>query len=472
MTLERLRRDVLIAAAALAGALFCAWLIRRMGPQALVLPVAVLVAVKALARPAYVAGALLVGCVAVEAGGGGLIPLGSTLYGEVKAHTLAPIELLELGLLASIGIAMLARRYPRRSAGPFVAPLLLLGVAVLWGAIVSHAAGTGQTTIVDQVHAYVALLLTPWLFSWVLDGTSALRHAALLGLGLAALKAVAGLVSIVIGQGAASLDSAQLTYYEPTANFLMLIAIMAVLVALLARLDLPRWARWATPLAIAALLLSYRRSWWIGTVVAGVIVILLATGPTGRRLLVPMLLVIVGIVYLALSGTVVKQSQGPIGERLQSLSSGNLQASREDRYRLDERRNVLAELRDAPVTGLGLGVPWRARHPLSTEHPGGRNYTHIATLYWWLKLGPLGLAAYLWIMLTAMVTGVKVFRRHHDDVVRATALAVSAAVAGLMVAELTATWTGIDLRFTIVVGAMLGFLAAARRDIGRGGVRA
>ena len=37
-------------------------------------------------------------------------------------------------------------------------------------------------------------------------------------------------------------------------------------------------------------------------------------------------------------------------------------------YRIDELQNVTAELREHPVTGLGLGGQWVARHPLGVEH--------------------------------------------------------------------------------------------------------
>jgi len=43
-----------------------------------------------------------------------------------------------------------------------------------------------------------------------------------------------------------------------------------------------------------------------------------------------------------------------------SLNPSKLEASAEDRYRLDERANVLAEIRAHPIEGLGVTIPWAA----------------------------------------------------------------------------------------------------------------
>ena len=72
-----------------------------------------------------------------------------------------------------------------------------------------------------------------------------------------------------------------------------------------------------------------------------------------------------------------------------------MEKNAQDRYRLDELRNVTAEIRKEPITGLGLGGQWAAIHPLGIEHENGRGYTHVVALWWWMKLGILGLIAYL-----------------------------------------------------------------------------
>lgn len=461
------RRELPAAALALLGALVVAVLVRRLGTEALVLPVALAAVVALLARPAWLALAVVGLAVLLEPDGSGLVPGAAALYGEVKFFS--SLELLVVALAVAIALAKLREPLRPRPLGPLAFPLGLLVVALLSGAIVARANGVPGSTIRDNVHGFLLLLALPFLVSWVLEGRRRLRAAVGVALALAAFKAVAGLVGAFSGLGASTDSGGPATYYEPTAVWVMLLAVLVVVVAALRRVALPAWARWAAPLCLVAIVLSYKRSFWIATVVGLAVVVVLATGPTGRRLLVPVLLIVAGGIYLTVASGVVGGFQGPLAARAQSLETSKLTRNREDRYRLDERRNVLAELRRAPLTGLGLGVPWKARYPLSREHPDGRNYVHIAPLYWALKLGPLGALAYIWLAAGAVLAGVRVFRRHPDDLVRTGALAAAAGVIALVVAEMTATWSGVDLRLTALYAAVIGFVAAASRDLSRPG---
>ena len=127
----------------------------------------------------------------------------------------------------------------------------------------------------------------------------------------------------------------------------------------------------------------------------------------------------VALYVLFSSGAINASVDSPVGKRLTSLSPSKLAANPEDRYRIDERRNVVAELRDHPVAGLGMAQPWAARYPLSVEHEGGRFYVHFAVLWWWLKMGILGLVAYVGVMAAGVVLGLRIWRRATDEVIRA-----------------------------------------------------
>jgi hypothetical protein len=93
---------------------------------------------------------------------------------------------------------------------------------------------------------------------------------------------------------------------------------------------------------------------------------------------------------------------------------------------------------------------------------GGQNYTHALVLWYWLKLGLLGLAAYAWLTLAAVVTAYKLWRDAGDPRVRVAGLALAAGLVGLAVAETTGSFTGVESRLTMFVGATLGWLAAAQ----------
>jgi O-antigen ligase len=163
-------------------------------------------------------------------------------------------------------------------------------------------------------------------------------------------------------------------------------------------------------------------------------------------------------------GSVSFQSQSPIVKRAESLSPTSLQANVEDRYRLDERANVIAEIERHPITGIGTLVPWQASaQGLSIEHLGGRDYVHFAALWFWLKLGILGLFAYLGILIATGLLGWRVWRHSHEPLFRVFGLASLCGVIGLLAAETTASFTGVDLRFTVLLGSQIGLLALLRR---------
>jgi O-antigen ligase len=241
-----------------------------------------------------------------------------------------------------------------------------------------------------------------------------------------------------------------------------MIALLGIFAAVVARMRPPLWMLLGSPLLIASLLLSYRRSFWIAVVLGLLLVLLLALSPVGRRLLVPAGLLVAVAIWLL--GSINFQSQSPLLRRAVSLSPSSLTTNLEDRYRLDERTNVLGAIGEHPITGLGIGVPWTAAfRGLSVEHVEGRQYVHFVALWFWLKLGILGLIAYVTLLLGAALLGWRVWRYSRQPAARAFALASLCGLAGLLVIETTASFTGVDNRFTVLLAAQLGLLALLAR---------
>jgi hypothetical protein len=193
------------------------------------------------------------------------------------------------------------------------------------------------------------------------------------------------------------------------------------------------------------------------------LILLLGTTPTGRRLLVPAGLVVAGAIWLL--GSLNFQSNLPIVKRAASLSSfSKLEANREDRYRLDERANVLSEIREHPITGLGVGIAWQATAaPLSVEHEEGRQYVHFAALWFWLKLGVLGVLAYIGVIAGSFLLAWRTRQAVRQPWLRAFCLATACGIAGLAVMDTTASFTGVEARFTVVLAAQIGLIGVLAR---------
>jgi hypothetical protein len=460
-------RDLLLATGA---ALFTAVLAyagsHKLGLAGLLTPLAVLAAAYLLARP-VVAVTLVVGLVVLFEGPSfGLFTFTQRLYVEAYKD-ISILDVLVALAIVSVGVDVIRRGRRLRVPRSLAIPLVMLALGMVGGVVVGRAAGASLRFAVTSEHVLGYLLLLPIAVANLeIDRRQVTR---LLGgaMVLAIVKAVLGLVEVAGHLGTPIEGTATLTYYEPTANWLIMIAILTCFAAVLARARPPLWMLLGSPLLIACLLLSYRRSFWIGAALGVLLVLMLGTTPVGRRLLVPSALAVAASIWLL--GSIHFQSNIPIVKRLTSLQPAKVEANREDRYRLDERANVEAAIRAHPITGLGATIPWRATArtlPLEGEGGQGREYVHFAALWFWMKIGILGLFAYVGVILASMWLAFWAWRSSHEPLLRAFALASLCGFAGLVAIDTTASFTGVEARFTVLFAAQLGVLAQIIRTGG------
>lgn len=443
------------------------------GPSAALVPIGLGVCWFLLWNPVVTLGLLFAATVLFEQSTG-VWPLSlDRWYGTIGPTPLHPPDLLVLLLLGWVAIDRPNRREPGPGLGRFALPVALLAIATVGGIVTGYVGGGRGTDVYGPARVLSYLIAVPYVTATVLIRRADVRRPVVFAVALVTVRAIVGLVGWAVhGSGAAadagltgvsaSVSAGAGSFYEPTMNFLMVVLLLGVVTALVVRHRLPRWLLLASPFVAAALVASFRRSFWIAAVLGLVLVLLVATGQRGRPWLVMGGAAVALALYLALSAGGATDSSNPVLYRAQSLAPSRLAATSGDRYRLEEQRNVLAEIRAHPLTGLGLGVAWTARYPLSEEHIGGRLYTHVTPLWFWLKLGPFGLIAYAWMMVTAVREAFRVWRRGDDTTVRVAGLALAAGLVGLVVAELTGPFSGIDVRITLIVAFAFGWLTAAR----------
>jgi O-antigen ligase len=372
---------------------------------------------------------------------------------------LTPADALVALAVISVALDMLRDRRPLRYPRELRFPHLLLVLGMLAGIAVGKNAGSsGLKSLILAENLIAYLLIVPLAVANLRVDPEKLKLLVGALFAVAVFKAFLGLIEVGAHKGASIEGSANLTYYEPTANWVIMLALLGIVAAMLARLRPPLWMLLGTPLLIASIVLSYRRSFWIATVLGLLLVVLLALSPMGRRLLVPTALLVAAGIWLL--GSINFQSQNPIVKRVASLSPTSLTTNVEDRYRIDERANVWCALKEKPITGLGINVSWNSScRPLPIEHEEAREYVHFAALWWWMKMGILGLLAYFALLIGTARLAWRVWRERTETIFRAFGLASLCGVAGLVVAETTATFTAAELRFTIVLAIQIGLLA-------------
>jgi O-antigen ligase len=338
---------------------------------------------------------------------------------------------------------------------------------VIVGLVVGYLNGAALKEASFVARPFIPLILLPFVVVNVLRDRASIRWALIVAAVLAGAKAGLGLIEIAVGMGYEHPGDAPITYLEPTVNWLAIAVVLVLVARLVQRRSMPLWLIAISLMSIASLLLSYRRSFWIAAVLGLLIVLLI--GLQRRRWLnmIPGFVAVAFALWLSLgTGVIGGEVHGPIAERAESLSPAKIEGNEEDRYRIGERRNVIAQLGQDPITGIGFAVPWVARYPLSVDREGSRTYVHFTALTWWLKLGILGLLAYLWIMGTVIWSSYRVWREHSDPWLQAVGLAMVGAFIGLVLAETTASFTGVTPRltavFAVAAGIVLAMLADAR----------
>ena len=454
------RAQRLAVAAAAAALAFFTLAGLRYGPLALALPLAGAAAL-ALIQRAKIAVGLVVGLVVMVEGSGEDFLGVKAAYDPLPFGLLTPMEWLLGVALVAVLLDRLRSDRPLRLPGPLTVPLALVALAGIAGAINGHYSGVGTKDLFFAGRQLIWLPIVPLLVVNVVETEREVRGALAFGAALALAKAAIGLAGVLAGVGIV-VEGSTITYYEPTANWLMLLVILGVVAALLMRARPPGWVVLATPLLLAALTLSFRRSFWVAGVLALLLVVLLGSRPLGRRIAIVVILLLGVAVWTAARQPA--QTQTPIVERAQSIEPSKVQSNQQDRYRIDELKNVAAAIRKEPITGLGLGGQWQAVHPLGVEHENGRSYTHVDVLWWWMKLGLLGVFAYLSLIGTMLVMSWQVWRRGADRLLSAVGLATMCGLIALAVVETVGSFTGIDPRFTALVGAVGGLLVAVHRQ--------
>ena len=244
---------------------------------------------------------------------------------------------------------------PLRLAGPLTLPLVLVVLATAAGAVTGAFAGVRHEDLVFAARQLLWLAIVPLLVVNVVETERQVRGALAFGAGLRVLKAVLGLAGVAAGVGLV-VEGATITYYEPTANWLVLLAILG-------RDRRPAAARPAAGLAAGGLAAA-------GAVARAVVPALVldrrrarvrcssscsARGRPGARLAV--------IAGVLLAAAVWALSLQPSRPRRRSSSaparSSRRRSSRTPRTATGSTssRNVVAEIRRQPITGLGLGGP-------------------------------------------------------------------------------------------------------------------
>src|SRR5262249_41428179 len=132
-------------------------------------------------------------------------------------------------------------------------PQLLLAIGMLVGIAMGKTGGSGLKSLLLAENLLAYLLILPVAVANLKVEPRRLQGLLAGAVAPAVLRAFVGLVEIGAHKGVSIEGAANLTYYEPTANWVIMVALLSIVTAIVARFRPPLWMLLGTPLLIASL---------------------------------------------------------------------------------------------------------------------------------------------------------------------------------------------------------------------------
>lgn len=178
-----------------------------------------------------------------------------------------------------------------------------------------------------------------------------------------------------------------------------------------------RYAYAALPIMIVCLLVMKRRAAFpvVGIGIIVLVIFLLRLRPRLFWKYVPALAIILAI-YLAAFWN----NTGTLGEPARAISSQFTPDPRDfasNFYRDIEKADILANIQQAPITGLGYGQPFTFYYQLPNLSwwPFWHFETHNAILWVWMKNGAVGFLAFFWLLGRGVYDGSKAVETQREE---------------------------------------------------------
>jgi O-antigen ligase len=380
-----------------------------------------------------------------------------------------PIRVIELFLLVALGatlVSALARTGPPIYRGGLFIPAMLLAAAVIAAMVWGMVGGLGASPFSGKIawvegRGLLYLVVAYVLASTLLTNRRRIDVAVWLFVALVGVKGLQGVVRFIAV--ARRGDAVETIIAHEDVIVLSAFLLLAVSVAAFGGDRRLRVAIFLLLPPVAFTLLASRRRLGIIVFLVGALVVgaaMLRAKPVVVLKALPVLAMLL-VIYCAAFWN----ASGPLGEPIRAVRSQFVATSEEDRLSNEFRRleniNIEANIRSAPITGIGLG----RQYTFAVEQPDldrtgflyWRYITHNSIFWIWMKLGLPGFLIFWYLIGSAIARGLITFRRLPDGTTKAVALVVVASV--VMFVLFAYGDVGITLaRPMILMGCLLGLL--------------
>ena len=377
-----------------------------------------------------------------------LIPGDLNLSVRLAVVNVYVTDLLFMPLLAVLLLRLLLRDGWRWRSTPLDLPLLLfLGATVSGMLTASLTRGVPLADTTYEAH-FLLYYVAFFLVTNMVRRPEQLRRLVIGGFAIALLVA---LTIVVQGLGVAipfvsasilRTDEGVIRMFHPGGSLLFHSLIVVTCYLLLAGAEtrlLPIVS--AGGLLAVALAMGLSRNTLIAAAVGLLVGVIILRGRHLSRLMVPgiLLLAIIGaVLWLETNGqsSFLGRYLEAYGTRVSRMLSGDLLTDADTlNWRLREVEYAVPLVRENPVLGIGLSVPYRP--PFYVTDPLTR-YIHNSYLWLWLKTGLVGLVAFLWLSYRFLTRSLRLWQGNSSDLMQALVLGTGLAFLGDMLSNLVA----------------------------------
>ncbi len=222
-------------------------------------------------------------------------------------------------------------------------------------------------------------------------------------------------------------------------------------------------------LGAAALFATFNRAAWLVALAAiPVVVLMLPSRRRGRSLAALLTVGLIGAcAVVGFNSMSAAGSSDPVAaatERLGSVGQGGGDASTQ--YRINEWNKAVETAREQPLTGIGFGGTVVFENPLLARSPTGsvftQYYIHNSYLWFLLKLGIVGFAWALALVLIGVGGGLRGYARARDPRIQAVLLGTTISIGAVALLSLTDNHLA-RLDVTPLMALLVGITVAAPR---------
>jgi O-antigen ligase len=200
------------------------------------------------------------------------------------------------------------------------------------------------------------------------------------------------------------------------------------------------------------LIIPLYRNVWISIIIGSMVITWIEKKEMLKKLPLMLLFILLGVsaFILILSETALGQL---LFKRLEMLSISAIQTDNSLVWRSYESRMAIKSILDAPFIGHGLGYSYHN----TSQFANSIHYIHNNYLFLWMKMGIVGLIAFIFFLVNMLKTSMHIYKTYSEDhIISGAAISTLAYITGIIPSLAVAPFLSNNMSTIILVSVIYG----------------